>query len=373
MKKILHIPNFYHPHIGGIEDVCQQIVVGLQNDFDQKIICFNDTKKTEIDFVDGVEVIRCGVWKKFFSQAISFGYYSALRKVISSFKPDFIHIHLPNPFVSMLLLCVIPKDTKLIIHWHSDITEPKQQVFYLFYKHFENNILARAHSIVATSPNYTEYSTPLSNFKNKTVVIQNTINTKKLIKKDGDELVVSKIKTKYNKKIIFTFGRHVEYKGYEYLLRAADYLNEDCVIVLAGQGKLTKKLKNLASGKKVLIDFVGRVNDDQLRQYLFASDIFAFPSITKNEAFGLGLAEAQFCGLPGVTFTIAGSGVNWVCLHTVTGLEAENKNIIQYAKNIDILLRDDGLRKTLGRQAKERVMDMFCWDVVVDKIKTIYN
>ena len=48
-----------------------------------------------------------------------------------------------------------------------------------------------------------------------------------------------------------------------------------------------------------------------------------FPSITKNEAFGVVLAEAMYCYTPAITFTIEGSGVNWVNLHQVTGLEME--------------------------------------------------
>ena len=45
--------------------------------------------------------------------------------------------------------------------------------------------------------------------------------------------------------------------------------------------------------------------------------IFCFPSITRNEAFGIALAEAMYCGKPAVTFTIEGSGVNFVSLDGV--------------------------------------------------------
>lgn len=373
MKKILHIPNFYHPHIGGIEDVCYQMVGGLQGAFNQKVICFNDEKNTTLDVVGGVEVVRCGVWKKIFSQSISFKYFSELKKLLNQFNPDFIHLHLPNPLVSLLVLNLIPKGTKLIIHWHSDIIEPKQQPVYLFYKYFEKKLLSRADTIIVTSPNYLEYSKPLSKFKNKTVVIQNTINTTKLIKQEGDDLEIKRIQDAYNKKIIFAFGRHVTYKGYEYLVKSLDYVKEDCVVVLAGQGKLTNKLKKLAHDKRVKIDFIGRITDTQLRQYFYASTVFAFPSITKNEAFGLGLAEAQFCGLPALTFTIKGSGVNWVCIHNETGLEAENRNVLGYASNIDKLLGDSGLRTTLGSNAKKRVEDMFVWSKVIEKVVALYQ
>lgn len=53
------------------------------------------------------------------------------------------------------------------------------------------------------------------------------------------------------------------------------------------------------------------------------------------------LAEAMYCNAVPVTYTIEGSGVNWVSLHEVTGLEVPNRNVAEYAKAIDELLSDD--------------------------------
>lgn len=374
MKKILHIPNYYPPHVGGIEDVCYQIVTGLKGSFDQKVICFNDKKNTEIGEYEGVEIIRSGVWKKIFSQSISFKYYKELKRVIEEYNPDFIHLHLPNPFVSILLMKLLPENTKLILHWHSDIIELKQQLIYFFYRYFEKKILKRAYKIITTSPNYLEHSKPLRNFKNKGVVIANSIDYKKLLKKEDDDEEIRKIKEKYNnKKIIFAFGRHVKYKGYEYLIDAAPFISSEAVLVIAGKGELTDKLKERAKDKEKEIYFSGRISDDELRWYLYASDIFAFPSITKNEAFGLALAEALYTGLPAVTFTIQGSGVNWVSINEETGLEAKNRDSKGYAENINRLLGDDELRFTLGQNARQRVEDTFVWDKIQDKVFDLYR
>ena len=66
-----------------------------------------------------------------------------------------------------------------------------------------------------------------------------------------------------------------------------------------------------------------------------------FLLIQKAEGFGLTLAEAMYCNAVPVTYTIEGSGVNWVSLHEVTGLEVPNRNVAEYAKAIDELLSDD--------------------------------
>lgn len=41
-------------------------------------------------------------------------------------------------------------------------------------------------------------------------------------------------------------GRHVPYKGIEYLIEAEKYISSDCIILIAGSGPLTEELKKIA-------------------------------------------------------------------------------------------------------------------------------
>jgi glycosyltransferase involved in cell wall biosynthesis len=334
-KKILHIPNYYPPHIGGIEDVCHSIVASLP-EFEHQVICFNDRKQTVKEIVEGVNVTRCAVWKKLFSQSVSFSFYKELKQVLKTFDPDIVHFHTPNPLGSVYLLLALPRKTQLILHWHSDIIE--QNFLYLFYHPIENRLLKRADKIVATAPTYLSGSKPLQSWSSKLSVIPNTVNESKLQKQGKDEQAIAKIRQLYEgKKIIFTFGRHVSYKGLKYLIETALLISNDAVIVIAGRGPLTDALKESAE-KYPNVHFIGRLEENILRQYLYAADIFVFPSITRNEAFGIALAEAMYCGLPAVTFTIPDSGVNWLCLNEETGLESENGNVRMFANAINKIL-----------------------------------
>jgi glycosyltransferase involved in cell wall biosynthesis len=144
----------------------------------------------------------------------------------------------------------------------------------------------------------------------------------------------------------------------EYLVRASKLLSDDYVIYVAGQGPLTDKLKNLASGDQKLI-FVGKISDEELKAYYLASDIFCFPSITKNEAFGISLAEGMYFEKPSVTFTIPESGVNFVSIGGLTGIEVENSNYVEYAKAIEKLANDKELRGRYAKSARERVDELF--------------
>jgi glycosyltransferase involved in cell wall biosynthesis len=368
-KKILHIPNYYPPHIGGIEEVCYSIVSGLP-DYDHRVICFNDQRATRKDLYEGVEVIRCGVVKKLFSQSISFLFYNELKRIFKEFDPDIVHFHTPNPLASVYLLLLLPVKTRLIVHWHSDIIE--QDLLYIFYSSIEKKLLKRADKILVTSPTYISGSKALFLWQNKLEIIPNTVNINKLQKRESDDNAIKAIKNLYRgKKIIFTFGRHVPYKGLKYLVDAAPLISNKAVIVIAGNGPLSKELQSQTAGSSVF--FIGCLDEDELRQYLYASDIFAFPSITRNEAFGVALAEAMYCGLPAVTFTIPNSGVNWVSINGETGLEVANGNVQALADAINKLLPDYSLREKLGNNAFLRIQKYFTIDAIKDKLIKVYE
>ena len=369
-KKILHIPNYYPPHIGGIEGVCYSIVTALP-EYEHQVICFNSEKPTVKENYEGTQVTRCGVWKKLFSQSVSFSFYKELKKAFKTFNPDFVHFHTPNPLSSVYLLLLLPKLTKLIVHWHSDIIE--QDLLYIFYHPIEKRLLKRASKILPTSPTYINGSKALSLWRNKLTVIPNTVDINQWKKREGDDDAIENIKNLYEKKkIIFTCGRHVPYKGLRYLIEAAPLISENAVVVIGGQGPLSDEFKKKATSLE-MVYFTGRLSDDELRQYLYASDIYAFPSITRNEAFGVALAEAMYCGLPAVTFTIPYSGVNWLCLNGETGLESENGNVQALADAINHLLITDDLRKKLGENAKKRIETNFTIEAIKQQLEELYE
>ena len=86
---------------------------------------------------------------------------------------------------------------------------------------------------------------------------------------------------------------------------------------------------------------------------------FAFTSCTKQEAFGIALAEAMYCGSVPVTFTIEGSGVNWVSINGQTGEEVPLGDVKAYAAAIDRLIKKKELYYKYASAGKDRIVDMF--------------
>lgn len=372
--KILHLSKYYFPYNGGIENTCQQLAEGFPND-QTAVVCFNEGKQDLIDTINGVNIYRAGTLVNIARQSISLSLRKMLKKAIKEFQPDIIHLHWCNPFGGAVLLSVIPKDTKLVIHWHSDVINNEllmQKILYKLIKPIETALLKRANLVLTTSPLYIDGSKPLKPFKEEVKVLQSAIDTSKFQLTEADNIEIEKIRKKFNHKpIVFFIGRHVPYKGIEFLIEAEKYIKSDCVILVAGKGLLTDGLKEKSKSERV--HFLGRVSDEELKRLNAAATVFAFPSVTKQEAFGLALVEAMYSKSAPVCFTISGSGVNWVSQKDVTGLEVANGDVVAYAEAIDKLLNDEVLRKTLAENAKMRVEENFTVPVMLRILDKYYH
>jgi rhamnosyl/mannosyltransferase len=354
-KTILQIAKYYYPVEGGIETVTKYMGEGLTA-FENVVVCFSQDGITRVDMVNGVKVYRIASSMNVASQDIAFSYYYYLKKIIYEEQPDIILLHCPNPFLYPITAKLKPKNAKLVLLWHSDILG--KGILYKMVKMFEKVILKKADLILATSPNYIHPSSPIYKYRDKTKVVPNGIIRKDFLWRPGDEKTIEEIRHKYhNKKIVFFVGRHAPYKGINYLIEAEKYIQSDCIILIGGRGPETERLKAMTTSDR--IKFIGRIPNEYLRCYYYASDIFGFTSCTKQEAFGIALAEAMYCGSVPVTFTIEGSGVNWVSIKNETGLEVPLGDVKAYAAAVDKLLSDRDLYMQYATAGKERIIQMF--------------
>lgn len=364
--RILHIPNYYNPHIGGIETVAEDIVNSLKDKHEQRVICFKDSKGTVTENVNGVLVTRVSCIAKVASQSIAPGYKKELKKIMNEFKPEVVIFHYPNPFVAAFLRKYLKRNFKFVLYWHLDIV--KQKVLGKLFNPQTKALLERADIVVSTSPNYVEGSKWLTKYKYKTTIIPCCVSDD--IDNISEDVLVKSNQIKEenkNKTIVFALGRHVEYKGIIHLVNASKYLDDSFRIYIAGKGPLIESLIETAKDDKK-ITFLGRVEQVDLKAYLNACDIFAFPSITKNEAFGIALAEALALGKASVTFTIPGSGVNYVSVNKKTGIEVPNMDDKAFADALIKLQHDESLRHQYEIAAKERCNNLFRYNEFKENI-----
>lgn len=347
--KITHVTRYAYPHIGGIEAVISQINDSLPNeDFEKEVLCCSNTEKSS--FEDGVKYNRCKFLFEFAANTISPEFIWKLSRV----NTDVLHYHMPFIFAVIAHFIARPKYKKLYITYHSDIIgyDKIMKPFWFIYKKF----IKQADKIHVLSPNIIESSKIINPYKEKCVVIPQGIN---LEDKSNDE-EVNKIKEKYKgRKILFSLGRLVKYKGFIYGIEAMKKV-DNAIYLIGGSGPLKKDFENYIKANHLedKVGLLGRIEDNDLDNYYKACDIYLFPSIMQSEAFGIVQLEAMKYGKP-VINTNLGTGVNYVSIHNETGLTVEPKNSEQLANAINKLLNDDKLRETLGQNARIRVEKYF--------------
>jgi glycosyltransferase involved in cell wall biosynthesis len=172
-----------------------------------------------------------------------------------------------------------------------------------------------------------------------------------------------------DKILVVTFSRLVKSKRIEMLLRAIAMmdpsLREKAAFVIGGDGperaRLERETAKLGLERDVL--FTGVIPHRDVVYFLKASDIFA----ATNELTNMSLppCEAILCGVPVVAFDV--SGTSEVVRDGETGLLVKNGDVVEFSKKLEILIRDDALRKRLGEQAAEFGRGYFVsWDARID-------
>jgi rhamnosyl/mannosyltransferase len=120
------------------------------------------------------------------------------------------------------------------------------------------------------------------------------------------------------------------------------------------------------------IHFLGEVSSDELPAYLHACDIFVFPSITPNEAFGLVQVEAMACGKPVICCNLR-SGVPFVNRHEETGLVVEPCNVDALSRAITALAENPALRVRYGEAGRLRAEREFSEPVMLDRYWALFQ
>jgi phosphatidyl-myo-inositol dimannoside synthase len=174
-----------------------------------------------------------------------------------------------------------------------------------------------------------------------------------------------------NKRVIVSVGRLVHRKGQDHLIQAMPEILKsvpDAHILMVGQGPYLSHLKQLVE-KLDLVDhvsFIGRIQYNQLPQYICAGDIFAMPSRSRFfglEVEGLGIVylEASACGLP----VIAGSsgGAPDAVVNGVTGFVVDGENDQEIASAAINLLKDINGAKAMGQAGREWIIENWRWEI----------
>ncbi len=141
-------------------------------------------------------------------------------------------------------------------------------------------------------------------------------------------------------------------------------------LLVVGDGIERSKLEALVKKLNLSTNvfFIGNVSD--VRPYLYAANIFVLPSL--KEGLSNSMLEAMAIGLPVITTAVGGApdlienGVNGILLPPQLPPE-------DIAKAIVALLDDPDHAREMGRRARQTVMECCSFEVVGERIISLYR
>lgn len=180
------------------------------------------------------------------------------------------------------------------------------------------------------------------------------------------------ITKKKNKRFKFLFvGRLEEQKGIIYLLQAASLLKgRDFEVNIVGDGSQAGHLKNTAkeSGLSHAVNFLGKLDDQELQDEYIYSDAFVLPSIW--EGIPLSILEAMAAGLPVIAADVG--GITTLCTDRVTGLIVKPRDSAALAQAMLEVMENEELREKLARGGRD-LASGFTWENTAAGYGKIYT
>ena len=366
--KILQLGKFY-PIRGGVEKVMYDLMTGLSGEglkCDMLCAACDDDDVGEDVLNDNATLMCTKTWAKVKATMLSPAMIYKMRRICDNY--DVVHIHHPDP-MACLALYMSGYKGKVALHWHSDII--KQKKLLKLYQPLQKWLIDRADTIIGTSPVYLQSSPWLKEVQDKTVCLPIGV-----VPLEVDEEKAAVIRKKYaGKKIIFSLGRLVPYKGYKYLIDSARYLDDSYVVLIGGGGPLKAVLKEQIdnSGLHDKVKLLGFLSDEEVGAYFGACDLFCMSSVYATEAFGIVQIEAMSAGKPVVATKIPGSGVSWVNAHKESGINVEPKDSEALANAFKRILESEDTYNAFAEQASRRYWDMFTKDRMIENCIEIYK
>lgn len=382
--KILIAADTYPPDINGASLATHKMASELVKRGHQVFVLApsNSTLKHSLDEKDGVKIYRLRAIlvepRQNFRLSLQPMHMRRANKIIKDLKPDIIHINNPG-FISRTAMYYGRKMGIPVVGTSHYMPENIIHHLHLPYliDDMVNSILwrdyARMYSKLEKIICPTETAERLlKRFKSvkNTIVISNGLDFTKFKK----EIDPTPFKKKFNIKrspVILFVGRIEKEKQIDVLIKAASEIKDhDFQLVIVGKGKEIESLQDLAEKLKIADKtiFTGYVSDEDLLGIYHASDIFVMPSIAELQS--LVTMDAMATDLPVI-------GADAVALphlikNDINGYLFEPGNHYELARRLLTLIKDETLRKKMGKESLRIIKD-HDMDFVIKQIEEVYQ
>ena len=341
----------FPPHIGGVGVHIHSLAKELVKNKDEVFVITYPHK--DIKDIDGIHVIGtkgldiAGIRSLFF---IIFGTIQ-LIKIIKKYKIDIIHGHYLFPSGLVAILASIFTKKKVYVTSHGS------DMFCLYHEHkfmqpVIKFILKKADFILVVSEALKKEILKLDipNIENKIKINWNTVDIEKFHPNNNYEFK-KELKIAENQPIILFIGNIIKRKNVTTLIEAKKLVQEDCTLVIVGDGPLLNSLKSKVEEENIAnVIFTGSRGD--IERIIPSSKLLILPSF--SESFGLVLIESLACGKPVIGSNVG--GIKEIITKDV-GLLVEPSDCKALANAIDLILYDHEIYEKFQSNARKRAID----------------
>lgn len=373
--RVLHIGKFFPPDAGGMETFLGDLVAAqCAQGMEVSALVHGKPRADDPDWLVRVPVAGTLIYAP-----IALGFRRALARAIRRFRPDILHIHLPNNSALWALSLRSARALPWVVHWHSDVVVSRIRgavaLAYRAYRPFEQAMLDRAETIIATSPDYLEASEPLQRWRDKCEVVPLGIDLARL--PAAPEADPSVLPWPPGALRLLSIGRLTYYKGFETLIRAIAGL-PDVHLVIVGSGEQQAELATLIAeltpaGEAPHVTLAGGVSEQEKFRLLDACDVFCLASCERTEAFGIVVMEAMFYRKPCLVSELCGSGLPWLVRSSGAGRTITVGDVAAWGQAIIELKDDPEQARRWGEAGRSALLARFDMSACSDAIQRIYH
>lgn len=180
---------------------------------------------------------------------------------------------------------------------------------------------------------------------------------------NGIDTDIFKPEKKATEKYTICFvGRFSWKKGPDHLLEAIKGI-ENVSLVMIGDGPLLEQSKAYAVENDLDVEFVGRIANEAVPEYLNASDLYILPS--HHEGSPKTLLEAMSCALP--VISTDGFGVNEVFSDGVEGKKVKFGDVEGLREAILWMREHTDEAREMGKRGRQRVIEYYSIEKALER------
>ena len=304
-----------------------------------------------------------------------------VKKVITEFNPDIIHIHHPFLLSSVAIMYGKKLGIPKILTLH---TQYEQYAYYIYpipervtqevIKIIISNLAYKTDCITTPSASMKELIEDYG-IKNRIEVIPNAIHL--ISFREDDELKRTEIKRKYNlkedDKIILFVGRVASEKSIDKIIKALAIIKKRGIgkekLLIVGNGPAMDELKQLTQSLKVEEDviFAGTVSYEEIQHYYKMAYVFTIASTT--ETFGIVTIEALASGVPVVA--VEAPGAADILTDGLDGLLVDD-DVEKIANALEKIIKEPELREKLSGGAL-KTSEKYNIDTISERMLNLYR